>query len=399
MSDREVIIASAVRTPIGRFNGIFKDVPAVRLGAAAIRSAIDRAGIPASIVDEVYMGNVLQAGLGQNPARQAALQAGVPVETPATTVNQVCGSGLMSVYLASRSIQTGDCEAVVAGGMENMSQAPHLLQGTRTGYVMGDRTLTDSMIKDGLWCAVNDYHMGITAENLCAKYELTREQLDELAFESQRKAGNAASNGIFADEIVGVALPGKKEPSLVAEQDEHIRPDTTPSTLAKLRPAFKPDGQVTAGNASGINDGAAALVLMSQARAAAKGIRPLGVIRAFAVAGVDPAYMGTGPIAAVEKALQKAQLQISDIDLIEVNEAFAAQVIPFIRHFDLDEDKVNVNGGAIALGHPIGASGARVLVTLLHEMNRRKSTYGLAALCIGGGQGIAVIVERSGQSG
>ncbi|MDG0793807.1 acetyl-CoA C-acetyltransferase [Cohnella ginsengisoli] len=396
MSDHDVVIVSAVRTPIGRLNGMFKDLPAVSLGAAAIRSAIDRAGIPASIIEEVYMGNVLQAGLGQNPARQAALEAGVPVEAPATTVNQVCGSGLMSVYLASRAIQAGDCDAAVAGGMESMSQAPYLLQGARTGYAMGDRTLTDSMIKDGLWCAANDYHMGITAENLCAKFALTRDQLDEIAFASQRKAAAAADQGVFADELVGVSLPGKKQPFPIAEQDEHPRPDTTPDTLAKLRPAFKPDGIVTAGNASGINDGAAALVLMSGKTASEKGLRPLGVIRSFAVAGVDPAYMGMGPIPAVEKALRKAQLPISDIDLIEVNEAFAAQVIPFIRHFGLDEGKVNVNGGAIALGHPIGASGARVLVTLLHEMNRRRSRFGLAALCIGGGQGIAAIVERCG---
>ncbi|CAI6085609.1 acetyl-CoA C-acetyltransferase [Cohnella sp. JJ-181] len=396
MNGHEVVIASAARTPIGRFNGMLKDVSAVQLGASAIRAAIDRAGIPASLVQEVYMGNVLQAGLGQNPARQAALEAGLAFETPATTVNQVCGSGLMSVYLASRSIQTGECDAVVAGGMESMSQAPYLLPGARAGYVMGDRALTDSMIKDGLWCAVNDYHMGITAENVAVKYDLTREQLDEVAFASQRHAAEASSNGVFAEEIVSVAIPLKKEPSKVADQDEHIRPDTTLETLAKLRPAFKSDGLVTAGNSSGINDGAASVLVMSRARAAEYGVRPLAVVRAFAVAGVDPAYMGTGPIPAVEKALEKARLRISDIDLIEINEAFAAQVVPFIRHFGLDESRVNVNGGAIALGHPIGASGARVLVTLLYEMKRRKSTYGLAALCIGGGQGIAVIVERCG---
>ncbi|WP_391570731.1 acetyl-CoA C-acetyltransferase [Cohnella sp.] len=394
MSENEVVIVSAARTPIGKLGGVFKDVSAVQLGAAVIREAIERAGISGSLVQEVLMGNVLQAGLGQNPARQASLQAGLSVEVPATTVNQVCGSGLMSLQIAYRSIQSGECDIVVAGGMENMSQAPHLLQGTRSGYALGDQTLRDSMIKDGLWCAQNDYHMGITAENLCERYNLEREQLDQFALDSQRKAAAAMTNGTFKDEIVAMDVPGRKGAMLRADQDEFPRPDTTLEGLSKLKPAFKKDGKVTAGNASGINDGAAALLIMSRSSAELHGLHPMAVIRSCTVVGVDPAHMGIGPIPATEKALQKAGLTIADIDVIEANEAFASQALLYAKHFDLDDRKLNVNGGAIALGHPIGASGARVVVSLLYEMARRNSRFGLAALCVGGGQGVAVVVER-----
>ncbi len=394
MNENEVVIVSAARTPIGKLGGAFKDVSAVQLGAAVIQAVIERAGISGSLVQEVLMGNVLQAGLGQNPARQASLQAGLSVEVPATTVNQVCGSGLMSLQIAYRSIQSGECDIVVAGGMENMSQAPHLLQGTRSGYVLGDQTLRDSMIKDGLWCAQNDYHMGITAENLCERYNLEREQLDQFALDSQRKAAAAMTNGTFKDEIVAMDVPGRKGAMLRADQDEFPRPDTTLEGLSKLKPAFKKDGKVTAGNASGINDGAAALLVMSRSSAELHGLHPMAVIRSCAVVGVDPAHMGIGPIPATEKALQKAGLTIADIDVIEANEAFASQALLYAKHFDLDDRKLNVNGGAIALGHPIGASGARVVVSLLYEMARRNSRYGLAALCVGGGQGVAVVVER-----
>ncbi|NOU66397.1 acetyl-CoA C-acyltransferase [Paenibacillus sp. LMG 31461] len=394
MSANEVIIVSAARTAIGKFNGLLKDVSAIQLGAAAIQAVIQRGGIPHSQVQEVLMGNALQAGLGQNPARQASLQAGVPVAVPATTVNQVCGSGLMALQIAYRSIQSGECDVIVAGGMENMSQAPHLLQGTRSGYVMGDQKLQDSLIKDGLWCAQNNYHMGITAEHLCEKYNLTREQLDQYALNSQRKAAAAVALGNFDDEIVALDVPGRKGTVIRADRDEYPRPDTTLEGLSKLKAAFTPEGKVTAGNASGINDGAAALLMMSRTRAALSDIRPLAVVRSCAVVGVDPAYMGIGPIPATEKALMKAGLSMSDIDLIEVNEAFASQALLFAQHFDLDDRKLNVNGGAIALGHPIGASGARVMVSLLYEMARRHSQYGLATLCVGGGQGVAVIVER-----
>jgi acetyl-CoA C-acetyltransferase len=394
MSDKEVVIVSAARTPIGKFNGIFKDVSAVRLGAAAIQAVIERAGIPGSLVQEVLIGNSLQAGLGQNSARQASLQAGLSIDVPATTVNQVCGSGLMALQIAYRSIHSGECDIVVAGGMENMSQAPHLLQGTRSGYVMGDHTLQDSMIKDGLWCALNEYHMGITAENLCEKYNLDREQLDQFALGSQRKAAAAVANGTFKDEIVAVDVRVRKGTVIRVDQDEYPRLDTTREGLSKLKPAFKQDGKVTAGNSSGINDGAAALLVMSRSHAELHGIRPMAIIRSCSVVGVDPAHMGIGPIPATERALEKAGLSISDIDLIEANEAFASQALLFSQHFGLNDSKLNVNGGAIALGHPIGASGARVMVTLLYEMMRRSSRYGLATLCVGGGQGISVIVQR-----
>ncbi|WP_240421286.1 acetyl-CoA C-acetyltransferase [Paenibacillus periandrae] len=391
----DVVIISAVRTPIGSFNGALKDVSAVQLGAAAIRAAMDQAGIDAAKVDEVIMGNVLQAGLGQNPARQAALAASIPVEIPAMTINKVCGSGLKAVHLAWQSIRSGESEIVVAGGMENMSQAPHLLMGGRSGFKMGDQTLVDSMIRDGLWCAFNDYHMGITAENLCAEYSLTRGQLDEFSLRSQQKAINAIAEGKFKDEIVPVKVAGRNGQYVIVVSDEGPRPDTSLEALAKLRPAFKKDGMVTAGNSSGINDGAAALVIMSASKAKSLGLESLAVIRSNAIYGVDPATMGIGPIPAVQQALKKAGLTIKDIQLIESNEAFAAQSLAVASHFDFNPEFLNVNGGAIALGHPIGASGARVLVTLIHEMKRRDARYGLSALCIGGGQGIATVVERT----
>lgn len=394
MERQEVVIASAVRTPIGSLMGALKDVSAVQLGTVAVEAAITRAGLNKADVDEVIMGNVLQAGLGQNPARQVALSAGLPRETPAMTINKVCGSGLKAVQLAWQSIVTGENEIVVAGGMESMSQAPYLLKDVRAGYRMGDKTVVDSMVHDGLWCAFNDYHMGVTAENLCQRYALTREQLDAFAVQSQEKAAAAMQAGRFQDEIVPVEVPRRKGDPLVVDTDEHPKPNTTVEGLAKLRPAFKRDGAVTAGNASGINDGAAALVITSRNKAEALGLKPLAVIRANATAGVDPAVMGIGPVPATKQVLKKAGLTLTDIDLIEANEAFAAQSLAVARELDLDPDKLNVNGGAIALGHPIGASGARILVTLIHELQKRQQRYGLATLCIGGGQGIATIIER-----
>ncbi|MEK3916280.1 acetyl-CoA C-acetyltransferase [Paenibacillus sp. FSL H7-0331] len=394
MYESEVAIVSAVRTPIGKFNGVFKEFSAIQLGAAAIQEVIRRANIEDSLVQEVLMGNVLQAGLGQNPARQASLLAGLSTEIPATTINQVCGSGLKAIQLAYQSIRSGEHDFIVAGGMENMSHAPYLLKGARTGYGMGEQVLVDSMIKDGLWCAENDYHMGITAENLCNQYDLRREELDSYSLGSQRKAAAAVVEGKFKDEIVPVHVPGRKGSVIITDSDEYMRPDTTMEGLSALRPAFMKDGKVTAGNSSGINDGAAACLLMSRAKAQSLGIRPMAIIRSSSVVGVDPAIMGIGPIPATEQALRKAGLTIKNIDLIEANEAFAAQSLVFSKHFELNDDKLNVNGGAIALGHPIGASGARIIVTLLYEMMRRESRYGLATLCVGGGQGISIIVER-----
>ncbi|MEQ4483392.1 acetyl-CoA C-acetyltransferase [Cohnella silvisoli] len=388
-----VVIASAVRTPIGSFNGIFKDLSAIRLGSISIAEAVRRAGIDTDQVDEVIMGNVLQAGLGQNPARQAALNAGLSVNAPAMTINHVCGSGMKAVSMAYNAIVCGDSEIIVAGGMENMSLAPYLLPGARSGYRMGNQSVVDTMIQDGLWCAMNDYHMGITAENIGERYGFTRQQLDQFAWESQQKTKAAVDAGRFNDEIVSVSIPQKKGEALSISKDEYPRRDTTLEALAKLRPAFKQDGMVTAGNASGINDGAAALVIMSERRAIALGIKPLAIIRSHASAGVEPSMMGIGPIPATERALAKAGLTMKEIQLLEVNEAFAAQALAYGQHFDYDPGIFNVNGGAIALGHPIGASGARVLVTLLYEMQRRNSRLGLASLCIGGGQGIATIVE------
>ncbi len=397
MKNEHVVIVSAARTPIGSFNGIYKDFSAIELGRTALQEAIRRSGLAPDEIEDVMMGNVLQAGLGQNPARQAALSAGIPVRSRASTINMVCGSGLSVVSLAVNAILCGDSDIIAAGGMENMSQAPYLMPHARTGYRMGNQTIIDSMMNDGLRCAKNDYAMGITAENLCEQYGFTREQLDQFAYDSQLKTKEAAAAGKFKDELIAVSLPQRKGSVLMVDKDEYPRPDTSLETLAKLRPAFKPDGLVTAGNSSGINDGAAALVLMSETKAASLGLKPLAIIRSHATAGVDPAYMGLGPIPATESALSKAGLRIDDLDLIEVNEAFAAQALAFKHHFDFDPAVFNVNGGAIALGHPIGASGARVLVTLLHELRRRNARYGLASLCIGGGQGIAMIIENSFQ--
>lgn len=389
----EVVIVSAVRTAIGSFLGSLKDVSAAELGGIVIKEAIARSGVKAEEVDEVIMGNVLQAGLGQNPARQAAIKAGLPETVPSMTINKVCGSGLKAVHLARQAIVAGDADIVVAGGMENMSQAPFLLKNAREGFKMGDQKLVDSMISDGLWCAFNDYHMGITAENLCDRYSITREEQDAFSAASQEKAAAAIENGKFKDEIVPVEIPQRKGDSIVFDTDEYVKAGTTIDKLGKLRPAFKKDGSVTAGNASGINDGAAAFVVMSRKKADELGIEPLAILTANANAGVDPSVMGIGPVQAVKNVLEKSGLNLADIDLIEANEAFAAQSLAVDRELKFDKEKLNVNGGAIALGHPIGASGARILVTLLHEMKRRDAKTGLATLCIGGGQGVATIVQ------
>ncbi len=386
-----IVIASAARTPIGSFNGAFATVAAIKLGETALRAALDRAGLAPADVDEVVLGQVLGAGQGQNPARQAVLAAGLPVETTAIGINQVCGSGLRAVALAAQAIAAGDASIVVAGGQESMSQSVHAVH-LRAGVKMGAGELTDTMIKDGLWDAFNNYHMGITAENVAKQYGISRADQDALALASQQKATAAQSAGRFQAEIVPVTVKGRKA-DVVVDKDEYIKPDTTLEILAKLRPAFAKDGTVTAGNASGINDGAAALVVMSADEAKRRGITPLARIASWATAGVDPAVMGTGPIPASRKALAKAGWSVTDLDVIEANEAFAAQALAVTRELGFDPAKVNRNGGAIALGHPIGASGARILVTLLHEMKRSGAKKGLATLCIGGGMGIALCVE------
>lgn len=390
---REVVIVSAVRTAIGNFMGTLSNIPATDLGAVVIKEAVNRAGLTVEQIDEVIMGNVLQAGLGQGPARNAAIKAGIPEDRTATAINKLCGSGMKAVQLAAQSIQVGDAEIVVAGGMENMSLAPYLLPKGRTGYRMGDGKIVDSMINDGLTCAMNQYHMGITAENIAEQYNLTREQQDEFAAWSQQKAEAALKEDRFKDEIAPVVIPQRKGDPIVFDKDEFPRAGITAEGLGKLRPAFKKDGTVTAGNASGINDGAAALVLMSKEKAEQLGIKPMATLRGIAAAGVDPKVMGLGPVPASIKALEKAGLTIDDMDLVEANEAFAAQSLGVGQDLQIPNDKLNVNGGAIALGHPIGCSGARILVTLLHEMKRRESRYGLATLCIGGGMGIATVVE------
>ncbi|SEM10869.1 acetyl-CoA C-acetyltransferase [Paenisporosarcina quisquiliarum] len=390
----EVVIVSAVRTAIGSFQGALKDVPATKLGAIVIEKALEKAGVSKDVVDEVIMGNVLQAGLGQNPARQASIQAGLPQSVSALTINKVCGSGLKAIHLATQAIIAGDADIIVAGGMENMSQSPYLLKNARDGFRMGDQKVVDSMISDGLWCAFNDYHMGVTAENLCDQYNITREEQDRFSARSQSSAAKAIEEGKFADEIVPVVIPQRKGDPIVFSQDEYPKKGSTEEKLAGLRPAFKKDGSVTAGNASGINDGAAAVVVMSKAKADELGLQPLATVVANASAGVDPSIMGIGPVEAVKKVLNKSQLSLADIDLIEANEAFAAQSIAVDRELSFNHDILNVNGGAIALGHPIGASGARIFVTLIHEMKKRDAKTGLATLCIGGGQGVATIVKR-----
>ncbi|HRK97779.1 MAG TPA: acetyl-CoA C-acetyltransferase [Alphaproteobacteria bacterium] len=393
MIEESVVIVSAKRTAIGSFLGGLSTLTAVDLGKIAVESAMIEAGISGSDVDEVLLGHVLTAGCGQNPARQTAIAAGIPVEKTAMTINQVCGSGLRTVALGFQSIKNGDANIVVAGGQESMSQSTHCI-AMRNGTKMGNAELVDTMINDGLWDIFNNYHMGITAENVAEKYSLTRADQDNFAATSQQRAETAITSGKFKDEIVPVTIKNRKGDSVV-NTDEFPRAGTTNETLAKLRPAFKPDGTVTAGNASGINDGAAAVVLMTASEAKKRGLTPLATIKSWATAGVDPSVMGTGPIPASKKALEKAGWSVADLDLIESNEAFAAQACSVLKELKLDPEKVNVNGGAIALGHPIGASGTRILVTLLHEMKRRDAKKGLATLCIGGGMGIAMCVERS----
>ncbi|WP_413309024.1 acetyl-CoA C-acetyltransferase [Bacillus sp. 1P10SD] len=393
MSQTEIVIVSAVRTALGNFNGSLKNVSAPELGATVIKGALEAAGVKPELVDEVIMGNVLQAGLGQNPARQAAIQAGIPESVSSMTINKVCGSGLKAVHLATQAILAGDADIVVAGGMENMSQAPFLLKNARDGFKMGDQKLVDTLTSDGLTCVFNDYHMGITAENLASKYSITREEQDEFSAWSQAKAVEAIEAGRFKDEIVKIVIPQRKGEPIVFDTDEYPKKGTTAEKLAGLRPAFKKDGSVTAGNASGINDGAAAVVVMSKEKADELGLKPLVTIKANASAGVDPSIMGIGPVTAVRKALEKASVSMEDLNLIEANEAFAAQSLAVDRELHFNKEILNVNGGAIALGHPIGASGARILVTLIHEMKRRNAKNGLATLCIGGGQGVATIVE------
>ena len=391
---REVVIASAARTALGSFGGSLKDVPAAELGAIVIKEAVKRAGINPEQVEEVVMGNVIQAGLGQNVARQATLKAGLPNEVPAMTINKVCGSGLRTVALAAQMIKAGDADIVVAGGMENMSAAPYVLDKARWGQRMGDGKLVDTMIKDALWDAFNNYHMGVTAENIAEQWGLTREMQDEFSAASQAKAEAAIKAGKFKDEIVPVVIPQRKGDPIVFDTDEFPRFGTTVEKLAKLKPAFVKDGTVTAGNASGINDGAAAFVVMSAEKAAELGVKPLAKIVSYGSKGLDPAIMGYGPFHATKKALEAANLTVEDMDLIEANEAFAAQSLAVAKDLNFDMSKVNVNGGAIALGHPVGASGARILTTLLYEMEKRDAKRGLATLCIGGGMGTALIVER-----
>jgi len=388
----DIVIAAAARTPVASFNGAFATVPAHLLGEIAIRAALTRAGVAAEDVDEVILGQVLTAGAGQNPARQAAIAAGIPVGRTAFGINQVCGSGLRAVALAAQQVATGDAQIVVAGGQESMTLSPHAAP-LRAGQKMGDLALIDTMIRDGLWDAFNGYHMGNTAENVAEAYQITREQQDTLAARSQSRAAAARAAGRFKDEIVPVTVKGRKGETVV-EHDEYIRPETTMEVLTKLRPAFAKDGTVTAGNASGLNDGAAALVVMSAAEAQRRGITPLARIASFATAGVDPKVMGTGPIPSSRRALEKAGWEINSLDLIEANEAFAAQACAVNKDLGWDPERVNVNGGAIAIGHPIGASGARVLTTLLHEMVKRDAKRGLVTLCIGGGMGVAMCVER-----
>jgi acetyl-CoA C-acetyltransferase len=391
---KKVVIVSAARTPVGSYGGVFKNTNAVELGKVAVKAALERAGVKPEMVDEVIFGNVLQAGLGQNVARQVSIGAGIPDYVTAYTVNKVCGSGLKTVALAAQAIKAGDAEVVVVGGTENMSMAPYLLPNNRWGQRMGNGQVIDYMVADGLTDIFNNYHMGITAENIVEKYGLTREEQDELAYNSQIRAEKAVKEGRFKDEIVPVEIPQRKGDPIVVDTDEYPKFGTTMETLAKLRPAFKKDGSVTAGNASGINDGAAAFVVMSEDKAKELGLKVMAEIVSYASGGVDPAIMGTGPIPASKNALEKAGLKIEDIDLIEANEAFAAQALSVAKELNFDMEKVNVNGGAIAIGHPIGASGARILVTLLHEMEKRDNKLGLATLCIGGGQGISMVVKR-----
>jgi acetyl-CoA C-acetyltransferase len=397
---QDAVIIGALRTPVGTFGGQFKDVSAVELGIRAVSAVLERSGVSPDEVDEVVLGCVLQAGLGQNAARQVSIGAGIPKEVPATTINMLCGSGLKSVAIAAQMIRAGDAEVVLAGGMENMSQAPYLMPSARFGARMGDAKLIDSMIHDGLTDAFNDIHMGITAENLAEQYDISRERQDEFAAASQQKAVQAIEDGVFRDEIVPVEVRERKG-TRVVETDEHPRPGTTAEGLAKLRAAFRKEkGTVTAGNASGVNDGAAAILVMSRSKASSLGLEPLGTVESYASVGVEPKIMGIGPVPAVREALRKADLQLSDIDLFELNEAFAAQSLAVIGELGIEPERINPHGGAIALGHPIGASGGRILVSLLHEMKRRDLSRGIATLCVGGGQGQAAIIRNgNGHSG
>ncbi|MFZ2447196.1 MAG: acetyl-CoA C-acetyltransferase [Syntrophobacteraceae bacterium] len=391
---QQAVIVSAVRTPIGSFGRSLTTVSAIDLGVTAVTEAMRRIGLDPAQVDEVILGNVLQAGLGQNPARQVGIHSGLPREVPAFTVNKVCASGLKSVCLAAQAIAAGDADVIIAGGMENMSRVPYGLRDARWGYRMGDGSLVDLMVRDGLHDVFHDYHMGVTAENVAEKFGVTRRDQDELSAASQQKAEAAIKSGRFKDEIVPVRIPQRKGEPVLFDTDEHPRFGTTLDALTKLKPAFKPDGTVTAGNSSGINDGAAAIIVMSERRAKELGIEPMAYIRGYASSGVDPALMGIGPVRASRKALERAGWTPGELDLIEANEAFAAQAVAVNREMGWDLSRVNVNGGAVALGHPIGASGARILTTLLHEMKKRDAKKGIATLCIGGGQGTAVAVER-----
>jgi len=392
MSD-SIVITHATRTAVGAFGGSLASVPATTLGAKVINTLVEKAGISPESVDEVIMGQCLTAGVGQNPARQAALEAGLPETTSSMTINKVCGSGLKAVHLAFQAIQCGDADIVIAGGQENMSLSSHVLPKSRNGKMMGNWELQDSMIVDGLWCAMNDIHMGVTAENIADKYEFTREEQDNFAAGSQQKTEAAQNNGAFDNEITAVEIPQRRGEAVVFARDEFPRAGTTAEKLGGLRPAFKKDGTVTAGNASGINDGAAAVLIMSESRANELGLKPIAKVVSFSSAGVDPLIMGTGPIPATNKCLKKAGWKISDLDLIESNEAFAAQAMSVNKSLGWDTEKVNISGGAISIGHPIGASGARILVTLLHGMQRQSAKKGLATLCIGGGQGVAMALE------
>ncbi|MDY0205092.1 MAG: acetyl-CoA C-acetyltransferase [Pseudomonas sp.] len=390
----EVVIVAATRTAVGSFQGSLASIPAPQLGAIIVRSLLEKTGVAAEEIDEVILGQVLTAGSGQNPARQTAIHAGLPVSTPAFTLNKVCGSGLKALHLAAQAIRCGDADVIIAGGQENMSLSPYVMPGARTGLRMGHAKVIDTMVEDGLWDAFNDIHMGITAENLVEKHNLSREEQDAFAAASQEKAVAAIAAGRFVDEITPVSIPQRKGDPVIFDTDEQPRAGTTAEALAKLRPAFKKDGSVTAGNASSINDGAAAVMLMSAEKAKALGLPVLARIVAYANAAVDPTIMGIGPVAATQKCLSKAGWTIADLDLIEANEAFAAQALSVNKELGWDVSKINVNGGAIAIGHPIGASGCRILVTLIHEMIRRDAKKGLATLCIGGGQGVALAIER-----
>lgn len=391
---KEVVIVSAVRTPIGSFGGSLKDVPAAKLGAVAAKEALKRANVKPEMVDEVIFGNVLQAGIGQNLARQVSIVVGIPVEVPSMTINKVCGSGLKTIQLAAQAIMCGEADIVLAGGAENMSMAPYIIPKGRWGLRMGDGVIVDTMVSDGLTDIFNNYHMGITAENIAEQWNITRQDQDEFAVRSQNRAEAAIKNGRFKDEIVAVEIPQRKGDPIVVDTDEFPRFGSTIGDMAKLRPAFKKDGSVTAGSSSGINDGAAAVLVMSKEKADELGIKPLATIVSFASAGVDPTIMGYGPVPASKKALEKAKMTVEDIDLVEANEAFAAQSLAVVKDLGLDPDKTNVNGGAIALGHPIGCSGTRILVTLIHELIKRDGHTGLATLCIGGGQGTTLIIKR-----